>query len=245
MKRENDRTRQPVASATRRWRGIIIGRGLTVAVAVVLGPWTGVAEDSPQPSAKAPLVRGELINPPAMTNVTTVFKPPPLIQPTVPPGGLAGAASRSRISDSVIKTNGGYLEITFDRLASFPIYVIHQMVDPVRFTSVPKLSRPVPAFIKSLDNQKVTLTGFMLPLKLDNARVTEFLLMRNRSMCCYGRPLQINEVALVHMKGQGVKSIMDQPITVYGIFHVSEILESEQRDAIYRLDGEKMVGPFN
>jgi len=121
--------------------------------------------------------------------------------------------------------------------------VYHRVVDPVRLTSVPYLSRPIPDSIKSLENHEVAIKGFMLPLKLENGRVRESLLMRSRSFCCFGIPLQPNEWVHVRMKGEGVKSIMDVPLTVYGTLHVGEVVKNGQLSSIYPLDGEKMDEP--
>jgi hypothetical protein len=83
----------------------------------------------------------------------------------------------------------------------------------------------------------------MLPLKREDDLITEFLLMRNRNQCCFGKPLAVNEWIHVHMVAKGVKDIMDQPITVYGKLHVGEYSENHQLLGIYRLDGKKMEGP--
>jgi len=47
------------------------------------------------------------------------------------------------------------------------------------------------------------------------------------------------------MKGDGVPSIMDVPLTVYGTLHVGEIIKNGQLSCIYKLDGEKMDEPVN
>jgi len=39
----------------------------------------------------------------------------------------------------------------------------------------------------------VAVTGFMLPTKMDKGLVTEFLLVKESMMCCYGVMPKINE----------------------------------------------------
>ena len=189
-------------------------------------------------------IHGELISPPAETNSMTAARtlpaqpPPASVRMTGPPVGHQATFGQ-------IKTVDGYLQVGFEKLASFQVFVLYQVTDPVRLTSVQRLNRPIPDFIKSLDNRKIAIQGFMLPLKLENARATEFLIMKSRSMCCYGIPLRINEWVHVRMKGDGVKSIMDVPLTVYGTLHVGEIDKNGRISSIYQLDGEKMDEPIN
>jgi hypothetical protein len=44
----------------------------------------------------------------------------------------------------------------------------------------------VPELVRQLDGQKVLLTGFMLPMKMEGPVTTEFLLVANSMLCCYG-----------------------------------------------------------
>lgn len=62
-------------------------------------------------------------------------------------------------------------------------------------------------------------------------------------MCCYGAVPRINDWVSVKMKKGGVKSIMDQPVTIYGKLHVGEMLENGYLVGIYEMDGVKMDGP--
>ena len=47
------------------------------------------------------------------------------------------------------------------------------------------------------------------------------------------------------MKGNGVKSIMDVPLTVYGTLHVGEFVKNGQMSSIYQMDGEKIETPID
>ncbi len=141
--------------------------------------------------------------------------------------------------------NADYLPVGFDKLSGFPLKVIFEMTNPVTFASVPKLNASIPDPVKALDGKAVAVTGFMLPLKLEDGRTREFLLMKNRSLCCFGIPLEINDWVCVRMTNQPVKSVMDVPMTVYGTIHIGEILENGQMAGIYRLEGSKLkTGDF-
>ncbi|HMO65020.1 MAG TPA: hypothetical protein PKE47_07335, partial [Verrucomicrobiota bacterium] len=82
--------------------------------------------------------------------------------------------------------------------------------------------------------------GFMLPLKVEKGLVTELLLMRDQSMCCYGVVPKINEWVSVKMTGGGVKPVMDTAVTLHGTLKVGEIFESGYLVGIYEMSGERM-----
>ena len=235
-------------------RRVILAAGLIVAAAVA-GYSVFVTRPSPQTTMR-PLVRGTLIDSLLDTNtMPTVGLPltqPALANISLPNSSnkfrshmITGTPPRARMESpiSLLKTNGGFLEIGFDKLAFFRVNVIHQVTDPVRLTTVQKLSRPIPDFIKSLDNRDIEVTGFMLPLEMEGGLARRFLLMRSRSFCCFGKPLEINEWISVRMVGEPVFSVMDQPMTVYGTLHVGEMDENGRVVGIYRLDGKKLSGP--
>jgi hypothetical protein len=177
-----------------------------------------------QPAA-VPIVQGELITPQPRTNAVPAASQPP---------DTAPVAVRS----------GDYLQVGFDKLAGFPLRLHWVLVDPVRIKGVQSMLGDVPPDIKSLDQSKIAVRGFMLPLKLEDGKVTEFFLLRTQARCCYGLPIQMNELLTVHMARPGVKSIMDQPVTIYGRLHISESHDdSGALTSIYTLDGEKMDEP--
>jgi hypothetical protein len=194
---------------------------------------------APAKVSPAPIAQGELINPPVQTNSAPVVP----AAASVPQSPAPMAAAVSPVASENTR-NGDYLQIGFDKLASFPLRLHWVLVDPVRIKGVQKMMDAVPANIKSLDDSKIAVRGFMLPLKLEDGLVTEFFLLRTQARCCYGLPIQMNELLTVHMAKPGVKSIMDQPITIYGRLHISESHDGTGAlTSIYTLDGDKMDGP--
>ena len=101
--------------------------------------------------------------------------------------------------------------------------------------------RQIPNEVKALNDHKVSVKGFMLPTALEHRLATEFLILRNQSMCCYGIPPKITEWVNVRTAGKGVKPIMDQPVTVCGTFHVGDVRENGELVGIYCLDAEKLT----
>lgn len=137
----------------------------------------------------------------------------------------------------------GYKTVTFDKLASFAYEV---PLDPVtNKVELAKLNSQIPEVIKKFDKKSVAIRGFMLPLKVENGKVTELLIMRDQSMCCFGTVPKINEWISIKMEGDGVDPIMDQAVTLMGQLLVGEVLENEYLVGIYEMLGDKMIGPLD
>ena len=169
-------------------------------------------------------------------------KPISIIGRTNTAASSAVAVATPVATSATITRIGDYAEVGFDRLSGYAF----EMPDGVQ-TNVAsagsKSSAQIPDEVKAFDQKKVALKGFMLPLKVDGGVVTELLLMKDQSMCCYGAVPRINDWVSVKMKKGGVKSIMDQPVTIYGKLHVGEMLENGYLVGIYELDGDKMDEP--
>lgn len=195
-----------------------------------------------KPVSKAPLteVRGQPITPiaakipapaPASLNGTTLVataasNPKPETRNPEPDFPLAG----------------------FDILSGYPIEISDELLGPVT-NNVAEVSAKtdalIPAKVKAFDKKKVALKGFMLPLKVEGGLVTEMLIMKDQSMCCYGTVPKIHEWVSVKMTDKGVKPLMDQPVTLMGKLYVGEMRENGYLTGIYRMDGEKMAAEGN
>ncbi len=146
-----------------------------------------------------------------------------------------------------VQKDGEFLIVGFDRLATFNYDIPDDAPAgtnaPAKPVAPPK--DQIPASVKAFDKQRVALKGFMLPLKVEGGLITELLVMRDQSMCCYGSVPKINEWVSVKMTGKGVKPIMDQAVTLYGKLHVGEIRENGYLVGIYQMDGERLAGPLD
>ena len=185
------------------------------------------------PAAVAKPVRGAAIQ--SLTNAA-----PAATNATVATLAPAAPVKEERI--------GEHLVVGFDRLASFT-YEMPEDVPATATNKPPATAKPdapkdqIPAAIRGLNNQKIALKGFMLPLKVEGGLITELLIMRDQSMCCFGTVPKINEWVSVKMAGKGVKPIMDQAITLFGKLQVGEIRENGYLVGIYEMAGEKLGGP--
>lgn len=166
--------------------------------------------------------------------------------PAAPTNAVPAAPDAKTAPLGAVQKDGEFLVVGFDRLAAFNYDVPD---DAPAGTNAPVKAVPpkeqIPANVKAFDKQRVALKGFMLPLKVEGGLITELLIMRDQSMCCYGSVPKINEWVSVKMTGKGVKPIMDQAITLYGKLHVGEIRENGYLVGIYQMDGEKVAGPLD
>lgn len=157
----------------------------------------------------------------------------------------------------VVKSEGqDYLTISFDRLASFEYEMPDEFAevsgagdDEQAEEGEAKVEKPeekpeekdqIPPTVRKFNNQCIALEGFMLPLKVEDSLVTEMLIMRDQSMCCFGSVPKINEWVSIRMTGKGVKPVMDEPVTIYGKLKVGEVRENGYLVGIYEMDGERM-----
>ena len=127
------------------------------------------------------------------------------------------------------------IEVGFDRLASY------EFIAPPDESKAKEADAQIPAQVKALDAKKVTVTGFMLPVKMHEGLVTEFLLVKDAMMCCYGAMPKVNEWVVVKMTGKGVPPLMDVPITFEGILSVGQLYEGGYLTGLYLLKGERRV----
>jgi hypothetical protein len=105
----------------------------------------------------------------------------------------------------------------------------------------PSEDSAIPEAVRELDGRLVAIQGFMLPLRLEGGLVTELLLMRDQSMCCFGVIPRMNDWVGVTMAAPGVKALMDQPVIVYGRLHVGETYDEGLLTRIYHMEGEELL----
>lgn len=196
----------------------------------LLVPGCSDAPKVERPADKAADVRGTPINTPSA--------PAPTVAAVSPSAAAAAVPSPVKRDD--------YALVGFDKLAGYNFDLPDELLAPqsnkLAEASL-RTSQQIPALVKAFDQKRVALKGFMLPLKVKDGLVTELLIMRDQSMCCYGSVPKINEWVSVKMTGGGVKPVMDQAVTLYGKLHVGEMRENGYLIGIYALDGDKMAAP--
>jgi hypothetical protein len=125
----------------------------------------------------------------------------------------------------------GYQATSFTELARFFISAP---------TSWEEVRKQIPNDVMGMDGKKVALAGFTLPLKVENGRATEFLLLRTQAACCFGMVPRVNELVMVKMGAPGMKPILDTPVVAAGTLRIKWIGEAGQLSAIYEMEAEKV-----
>lgn len=245
-------TRERAAGRHRRWLPATAILALLVLASAAL--WQRFAVSHRSAADTAPVeIRGEPIIPASARPeaASPVVAPPPVVatsvsttplatpqSPAAPPAPLVAA-----IPPPADAGADDYLAVGFDKLASFTFVMPDEPAPANRAPAPAPPTDQIPETVRALDKKRVALKGFMLPLKVEGGRVTEMLLLKDQSMCCFGTVPKITEWVTVKMVAQGVKPIMDQTVTLFGKLHVGEIRENGYLVGIYQLDGEKMAGP--
>lgn len=140
----------------------------------------------------------------------------------------------------------GHLRVGFNVLGGFP-FELSKSEAAAAGTADAKQAADVltriPSVVRELDGQKVLVSGFMLPMKMEGMLATEFLLVANSMLCCYGVVPPMNQWMVVQMKKGGVKPQQDVPLAFFGTLRVKPRFDGGALSAIYQLEGDRMQGP--
>jgi len=162
-------------------------------------------------------------------------------------GELLSAAATSpdaktiRQDQGIVIEGGGsdYSSVTFDLLGSF-YYEPPALEGPDGPAGVPVIKNQIPTPIKTLNKKRVAVQGFMFPITREGDKVKTFLLVKDRSLCCFGRTPRMNDKIYVRMReGRTAQNIMDQVITVFGVLEVGEVFDkNDQLRSIYNMEAD-------
>jgi hypothetical protein len=177
-------------------------------------------------AVRSQVIRGGAINP------ASQISNPPSIYPSTDSNSIPTSTNKH-----------GFLTVGFEQLSGFRFAVTDQLLDSTKDkqAAAAKTADQIPLTVRALNDHPVSVKGFILPMKFNGALATDFLLMRNQNLCCYGIPPRITEWVNVHMTGKGVKPMVDQPVTVSGTFHIGEVRENGDLVGIYQLDGQQLT----
>jgi len=138
----------------------------------------------------------------------------------------------------------GVFTADFAKLAGFT-YIVSDTPLTNQVPGADVSDKQIPADVKALNAKKVTITGYMMPLKEQGDKSTEFLIMRTQSSCCYGIAPAITELVTVKAAGEGVPTIMDDLVQVEGTLRVGTMREDGYIVGIYQMDDGKFLGRAN
>jgi len=169
--------------------------------------------------------------PAAVAAVTTARTKPGLTKEQAT--ALAAKLAAATPDQPLKQEPDGSWQVSFGQLASFP-FEAPAAGSPAKPGSVER----IPEKLRKLDGQRVRMSGFMLPVKVEGGLATEFLIVRNPLVCCYGMMPAPNEWVCVKAPGKGVPMQMDTPLQFTGTLHVGEIYENDFFVGVYRLEAE-------
>lgn len=161
------------------------------------------------------------------------------IQTVVFIGGIIGIVTAFFFGFSFFKQDGTkanqpqYQSVSFYKLSGF------EYKEPK--PNEPNQTSSIPAEIQDLNGKKISLSGFMLPYKVDDqGNVSEFSLNGNYDMCYFGAPVSVNEWVMVKMDENLTVKYTHLPIKVSGTFEVGEEYKDGELLSLYRLRLEKL-----
>lgn len=143
-----------------------------------------------------------------------------------------------------IKIDGAELfSLGFDKLSAFPYTIVDVGTGATaEEIKVAQARDQVPAWIRLYHGQRVVLTGYMMPLLIENGVSKKFVMMRDVNTCCYGSVPNMNDYAVVTMKGAGIAVVQDVPVELIGTFRIDEKYEGGYVTSLFVIDGEKFLG---
>jgi hypothetical protein len=197
------------------------------------------AEKNPAAKTQGQATDAAATQPAAAPSATSAPPALPAKIDTTAAKGTAAAATNTP-APAPFPVKNGYSIVDFDRLASFEF-------DPPSSDATNQAGKAdpaetlIPADIKALDNKKVMLRGFMMPVTMEEDKTTEFFITRNPMCCAFGVPTKMNELVTVKVGGKGLEPNMGQPVTIKGTLHVGAIRDAGDVTGLYRMDGEALV----
>jgi hypothetical protein len=127
----------------------------------------------------------------------------------------------------------GFAVVDFERLTGFTAALT---LTP----QGPEFHGRIPAEVQALSERRVAVAGMLLPLKLRDGQVSEFLLQKAAAPCCQAQGPAINEWIIVRMNSGGVTNVTHRPVVAAGKLIVGEYHENGRLRAIYRMEGERL-----
>jgi hypothetical protein len=136
---------------------------------------------------------------------------------------------------------GAFERISFATLGAFPLKVDWRINPTNSALDTLRREGEIPVLVKALNGKKVSVQGYLKPLKQDVSGVTEFLLMRDHGLCCQTNIPQINEWVHVRMTGRSVPFAHERQFVVRGVLEVGELRDAGNVVSVYRLAGDEII----
>lgn len=167
-------------------------------------------------------------------------------------GGLAWAPevkaqvalrSEPNVPRKIVVSGAEAYEIGFEMLSAFPYTIVDTGTGASSEEMKLATARDqVPQWLRVYQKKRIVLTGYMLPIQIENGLAKRFFVMRDVTTCCYGKTPNMNDYVVVTMKGNGVTIVQDIPIVVVGILNIGEKYEYGYLVSLFEMEGERFLG---
>ena len=98
----------------------------------------------------------------------------------------------------------------------------------------------LPDDVTRWNGKLVTATGFMNPTS-QARNLTGFLLVKDRSSCCFGKRPQINHFIEVSLKPGATADYSTDPVVLRGVLRVDDRWDGDWQLGLYWMEGAEVV----
>ena len=98
----------------------------------------------------------------------------------------------------------------------------------------------LPEEVMRWKDREVIVTGFMNPMN-QTRNIAQFLLVKDRASCCFGRLPQMNHFIDVTLRKGEVIHYTKEPVTIRGVLQIGEVWEEDWLLAVYRMEDGEVV----
>jgi hypothetical protein len=157
---------------------------------------------------------------------------------------LAGTAGVDLTPTKINVDGSSCYSLGFDKLSAFDYKVsdVGTGATPDEIAKAMKTDQ-VPSWIHIYDNQEVVLSGYMMPLQVENGLSTKFVMMRDITTCCYGAVPNMNDYVVVTVQRPGIQVVQDIPVRMLGKFRIDQRYDGGYVVSLFVMDGQKFLGP--
>jgi hypothetical protein len=143
-----------------------------------------------------------------------------------------------------------------EKLAAMPVHIAQDGVTEISFKSLEfvPLADPknpesgaishalrAPPRIKAFDRIRVRITGYLLPTRASSESAREFLIVANRTTCCYGGEPRFCDYILGQIESESLPTSLDTPVSFEGTLHVSDVYANGYWSGLYSMNCTKII----
>ncbi|OGH62990.1 MAG: hypothetical protein A3G34_03400 [Candidatus Lindowbacteria bacterium RIFCSPLOWO2_12_FULL_62_27] len=172
----------------------------------------------------------------------TAAQKPPSAADTHPKISQQTPRRDTSLIDTLAKAGDGW-KLAFSHISGFTYDISNEDIFTDPETAIARLRQKklIPAPVRALDGEKVSLVGYMMPIDFSEGTVRSFILLPNQQACCFGIMPKMNEMIFVTFPdGRGTKLAKDMPLEVSGRIRVGENVYGESVFALYHITADRV-----